>query len=86
MTITSITPRKDGKFLVGLHFDQGTSLRKVLTVEELDRARVKVEEQRARDAAYSKHCDKCGERIRGHSYLSDGMLLCGLCLDDSSNR
>lgn len=30
-------------------------------------------------------CDKCGERIRGHSYLSGGLLLCGLCLDDGSN-
>jgi hypothetical protein len=31
-------------------------------------------------------CDICGERIRGHSYLKDGMILCGLCLDDEQNR
>lgn len=30
-------------------------------------------------------CQKCGERIRGHSYLKDGRLLCGLCLDDEMN-
>ena len=31
-------------------------------------------------------CDSCGERIRGYSYLRDGMLLCGLCLDDENNK
>lgn len=30
-------------------------------------------------------CDVCGERFRGLSYLKDGRLLCGLCLDDELN-
>lgn len=44
MTITSIKPRRDGKFMVGLHFNQGTSLRKIMTQEELGKTKEQIAE------------------------------------------
>ena len=52
MKITSIIPRKDGKFLVGLHFNHGPSLRKIMTPEQVETLKAKIADDRARDAAY----------------------------------
>ena len=52
MTITSIKPRRDGKFLVGLHFNQGTNLRKVMTVSEVQSAKDKIAEDLRLAEAY----------------------------------
>ena len=52
MQIMRVIPRKDGKFLVSLHFnsgqasDRGTNLRKVMTAEELAKKRAEIEERK----------------------------------------
>lgn len=43
MVITSIKPRRDGKFLVGLYFAGGRPLRKVMSAEQLAEAKAKAE-------------------------------------------
>lgn len=52
MIITSITPRKDGKFLVGLHWTQGTNRRKIMTPEELQNIKARIEADRQQEIAY----------------------------------
>lgn len=54
MRITSIKPRRDGKFLVGLHFNQGTSLRKIMSQEELQKAQQSVLEDQRQAEEYAK--------------------------------
>ncbi len=52
MKITSIKPRRDGKFLVGLHFSMGTNLRKVMTAEQVQATKAQVDAERALEVAY----------------------------------
>lgn len=52
MIITKVTPRKDGKYLVALHFSHGANLRKIVTAEELQAFRKRVEDDRIQEANY----------------------------------
>jgi hypothetical protein len=52
MEIVSIKSRKDGKFLVALHWSHGVNRRKVMDSGELERTRQRIDEDRARLAAY----------------------------------
>ena len=57
MKITSIKARRDGKYLVGLHFSHGANLRKVMGAEELVRMREKVEAERKQTEEWHKTKD-----------------------------
>jgi hypothetical protein len=54
MTITSIKARKDGKFLVGIHYNHGTNLSKIMTREQVDALRAAEERERQMEADYRK--------------------------------
>jgi hypothetical protein len=52
MTIERITQRKDGKFLVSLHYRHGANLRKVMTADQLQSIRASIEADNQQEAAY----------------------------------
>lgn len=52
MTLTRITRRKDGKYLVGLHFKTGRTFQKVMTQAELEATKAQVAEDEKREAQY----------------------------------
>jgi uncharacterized protein (UPF0212 family) len=96
MNITSLKPRRDGKFLVSLHFSHGTNLRKIMTAAELASTREQIAADQRQEIVYRRaqagkyscpHCnatfptDECN--ARPYAPLDCGVIVtCPKCNDE----